>query len=184
MPIFKKDKNKQNIEPKVLPEIYKKFNKEGWLLGQYIPWDEEKKYDIIFVGAKPSDYFLENPDKRWLGNFNADRHIDSMFQERIKEFDLGQIYATDMVKTEGLPGENFEAEWITNKQFRECLEQEIQIINPSIVVVIGRDVEKLFNKEFSLFETHYIAQPSYVVRYNKYDKWNEQLRSLKHKLSS
>ncbi|MCG2809307.1 MAG: hypothetical protein L6275_03135, partial [Candidatus Portnoybacteria bacterium] len=69
---------------KKLQEIFDKYNKKNggnWLAGNFIPPEEKEKYKIMFIGQKPSDYFLKPQSKhlRYLGNYNA-TFIDVGFQ--------------------------------------------------------------------------------------------------------
>lgn len=132
----------------------------------------------MFIGEKPSGYFIKHPEKRNLGNFNA-TFQDKKLKEYVEKY-LGQVYITDMVKTEGEAGVDFETEWCENKIYKKILKKEIDEIKPEQIVFLSKKTESLFLKEFNLKSVKYnrIYHPSYVVRYNKYKKWEEQFKKI------
>ncbi|MDD5341388.1 MAG: uracil-DNA glycosylase family protein [Patescibacteria group bacterium] len=157
--------------------IVNKYRKNEWLFGQFIPTDERRKHKIMFIGEKPSDYFSKHPEKRYLGNYNATK-IDEKFQKYIKKHKLGRVYITDMVKTEGLAGAKFEDEWCKDKNFKNCLIDEINFIKPKLVICISKKVENLFNTLNLGFCEKKIYHPSYVFRYNKFRAWDKQFKQI------
>lgn len=150
------------------------------LEGQYIPTgnSEERNSNVILVGEKPSDYFLKHPEMRYLGNYNNPKSkTDVRLQEYIKKY-LGQVYITDMVKTEGLSGADFVAEWGAEPMHKKLLLQEFDNKKPRIIVAMGRNVEKLLRKEFPQYNITYIVHPS-ATRYPKnLTKWGEQFKQV------
>ena len=125
---------------------------------------------------------LKHSEKRYLGNFNA-TCIDSCFQKQIRDYGLGQIYITDMVKTEGGAGSDFKKEWESNRRFKECLLDEIEIVKPKFIVCISGKTDELFRQEFEkelpdIKILEKIYHPSYVFRWSKVDEWNDQFRKL------
>lgn len=103
-----------------LQKIFNKYKEDDWLLGNFIPPEEDERYRIIFIGQKPADFFVKNSDLRYLGNYNA-TFIDIGFQCFLKKHKLGKIYVTDMVKTEGKARVDFEKEWNSDNNFKKCL---------------------------------------------------------------
>ena len=166
-----------------IKEIIKKYKAEQWLFGQYIPVDEKRKYKIMFIGEKPSNYFLRHPEERYLGNYNA-TNIDKKLRDQIKKYKLGKIYITDMVKTEGHAGADFEKEWHNKINCKKCLVDEIKIVKPRLFVAMSRKTEKLFKSEFPEYENKviYIRHPAHVVRFRLFNLWNQQFKYLKTKL--
>ncbi len=164
---------------KKLQNIFDKYKKENWLSGNFIPPEEKEKYKIMFIGEKPSTYFIRKPQLRLLGNFNATSTCKALHCY-LQKYGLGKIYITDMVKTEGKAGADFISEWRSRDIFKKCLEEEIKCYNPKIVVFISKDVEKLFNENFGelKIKKFRIDNPSYVYRYKKFEKWDKQFKKL------
>ena len=170
-----------------LKNIFDKYNKKSggdWLAENFIPPEEKEKYRIMFIGQKPSEHFKKRPQIKALGNYNA-TSIDKAFHCYLQKYNLGKVYATDMVKTEGRAGADFELEWNADSNndgnFKECLKQEIKCYKPKLIVFISEKAEKLFKNNFSDLEiaTFRIYQPSYVYRRNKFEKWDKQFEELK-----
>lgn len=184
---------------KKLQEIFDRYNKKNggdWLAGNFIPSEEDEKYKIMFIGQKPSEHFKKRPQIKTLGNYNA-TSIDKAFHCYLQKYNLGRIYATDMVKTEGkakIEFKEFKKEWDSNDNFRECLKEEIEYYNPKIIVCMGKNVETLFRANFKelnveLLKIYYsptrnvsFYHPSYVYRYNKFVKWDEQFEGIVKRL--
>jgi hypothetical protein len=136
------------------------------LEGQYLPKDnkQERRTDIVLIGEKPSEYFVKHPEKRYLGNYNV-TGTDMRFQKYIRKY-LGQVYITDMVKTEGKAGADFESEWNNEPIHKQSLTQELQKINPAAVGALGRKVERLVKKEFGeRYKIVYLIHPAAAFRY-------------------
>lgn len=166
-----------------LKKIKDKYKQDNWLLGQFIPIDEKKIYKLIFIGEKPSDYFLKHPDKKYLGNYNA-TSVDKKLQIFLKKYELGQIYITDLVKNQGKSGADFMKEWRENNIFKKCLSDELSIINPDLVVLMSKKAECIFNQSFpNIFKTILIYHPSYVFRYAKYKQWQKQFEEIKRDIN-
>ena len=175
-----------------LPKITNKYKKENWLFGQFIPVDLGNKLPIIFLGEKPSNYFIHHPARRYLGNYNA-TPTDKYFQEFIgKYFPKNSVYVTDMVKTEGVAGANFENEWRDYEKFLECLIDEIETINPKVIVCMSKRTEKLFSLSFPHIKTLSINHPSYVYRWKNRsftnglsvkNRWEEQFLNITKELN-
>ena len=166
-----------------LQRIFNKHKKKGWLSGNLIPPEEKEKYKIIFIGEKPSRHFIKRPQLRPLGNFNATA-ICKALHYYLQKYKLGKIYITDMVKTEGEPGADFVQEWYSNNSFKKCLKEEIKYYKPKLIVFISKETEKLFNKSFRGLEIKKfrIDNPSYIYRYNKFEKWDKQFKELLKKI--
>jgi len=170
------------IKKKELQKIFNKYNKNNnWLAGNFIPPEEKERYRIMFIGEKPSYYFKKRENLRSLGNYNA-TSTDKSLHCYLQKYNIGKIYITDMVKTEGKSGADFKKEW--NSDFEECLRAEIDYYKPKLIVFISKDVEKLFKNYFSdlEIETFGIHHPSYVFRWNKYKEWDNQFKELKGKI--
>lgn len=169
---------------KNLRKIFDKYKKKNWLSGNFVPPEEKEKYKIMFIGEKPSNYFKKRKKLKSLGNYNA-TSIDKALHCYLQKYNLGRVYITDMVKTEGKPGAGFEKEW--NSNFKTCLVKEIECYKPKLIVFISKKVEELFKNNFSdlAIETFRIYHPAYVFRWNKPERWKEwdkQFKELKKKL--
>lgn len=152
------------------------------LYGQFIPRNLSKRRDVIFVGEKPSLYFVRHPEERWKGNYNA-TPTDCIFQRQIRKYLKRAVYITDMVKTEGKAGALFEREWENNPNFSNILSKELGTISPKIIVAISKKVYELL-RDNPRWEgmVRYAYHPYYVVRYAKYAKWNAQFEAICNEL--
>jgi uracil-DNA glycosylase len=150
------------------------------LNGQFLPKDngQQRRTDIILIGEKPSEYFVKHPEKLYLGNYNV-TPTDMLFQKYIRKY-LGQVYITDMVKTEGKAGVDFEPEWNADPAHKKYLEAELQRIRPKTIGALGRKVERLLKEEFgSQYKIVYLIHPAAAARYPKQRaKWDNQFKEL------
>ena len=147
-----------------LKKIFDKYNKKNggdWLEGNFIPPEEREKYRIMFIGQKPADFFVKYGHLKYLGkclkdfgNYNV-TFIDMGFQGFLRRHNLGKVYVTDMVKTEGGAGADFETEWRDNSDFKKCLKEEIDCYKPQIIVLMSRKVVDIFNKSFDESDVKY-----------------------------
>ncbi len=152
------------------------------LKNQLIPRDLPRQNNLIFIGEKPSLYFHNHPDiPRQLGNYNVTA-TDFVFHNWIRKYIKKSVYVTDMVKTEGRAGANFLKEWDKNRKFKKILLWELKKINPKVVVLMSKKVEKLFLSEDVFQKWHgkiiRVYHPSYVVRYNRFKEWDKQWQLL------
>ena len=115
---------------------------------------------------------------------NVHSYLLKIVHRYLLKYNLGKVYITDMVKTEGKAGEDFVQEWESNPDFKKCLTKEAECYNPKLIVFIIKKIEKLFKNNFSdlEIETFRIDHPSYVSRYNKFEKWDKQFKELKKKI--
>jgi uracil-DNA glycosylase len=179
---------------KNLQRIFDKYKKKGWLAGNFIPPKEKEKYRIMFIGKKPSDFFDKYGDQKCLnkslknfGNYNA-TFTDIGFQCFLKKHNLGKVYVTDMVKTEGkarVDFKEFKEQWDSNDDFKECLKKEIDCYKPQLIVLMGGDVEKLFRKNlkelnvepsklfFPVYHPWYLGRSPHATV-----KWDEQFEGI------
>src|SRR3989344_8354221 len=150
------------------------------LEGQYIPKGNniKRSSEVVFVGEKPSDYFLKHPKERNFGNYNNPKSkTDMLLQEYVRKY-LGQVYITDMVKTEGVSGSDFKSEWYKDSVHKKRLEKEFEKIKPKIIVAMGRKVERLLGQEFPKYNIIYVVHPS-ATRYPKnFAKWSPQFEEI------
>lgn len=138
----------------------------------------------MFIGEKPSLFFVRHPEERSKGNHNAVA-ADFMFHNWIRMFFKKSVYVTDMVKTEGRGGTSLR-EWGKNPVFRKLLQNEITRLKPRVIVVMSRKVEELLTDDpvFSEYKNRILSiyPPSYVARYNKFNEWDAQFKKILKKL--
>lgn len=151
------------------------------LAGQFIPKGVSERHDIIFFGEKPSLYFVRHPKELHRGNYNVTK-TDFIFQNYIYRYLKHAVFVTDMVKTQGKPGADFEKEWKNNLTFAKILLKELKKHKPKIVVAMSQKACDLF-KDDSRFgrwgkRVRRIYHPSYVVRFRQYRAWREQFKEL------
>lgn len=132
--------------------------------------DNMRKSDIMFLGisAKMKETEDEMP---LLENTNSGKLI-KMIEERLLEENNNLLcYRSNMVKCVPL-NEDGKIRYPDNLEIENCienLEYELNIVNPKVVVFLGRLVEKYLKKK--IIELGYnvitIYHPSYIYVYRK-----------------
>ena len=129
-----------------------------------------KKSDIMFLGI--SAKMKEKEDEMPLSeNINSGKLI-KMIEERLLEENNNLLcYRSNMVKCVPL-NEDGKIRYPDNLEIENCienLEYELNIVNPKVVVFLGRLVEKYLKKK--IIELGYnvitIYHPSYIYMYRK-----------------
>lgn len=142
-----------------------------------------EKTDARYCGGTGSDYrvmfICESPSTSGgTGIFNNEANFnatgaDKLFNEYKQKYSLQNCYTTDFVKC-GVPNEKPTKEKIKNCS--EYLMKEIEIINPKVIIAVGKIAfdlltEHIHTKIPIIFMHHY----SYIYRWcrNKEDKVSE-----------
>lgn len=139
--------------------------------GQFIPRDLPKRRDVIFLGARSS---------KARENYNTTA-ADFVLQNWIRKYLRRAVFVTDMIKTKGRPGKRFR-EWNKDATFKNMLLKELKTINPTIIVVMNRKAEEILKND-PLFlkyksKVRSIYPPYYVARWNKFNDWDHQFKSI------
>jgi hypothetical protein len=104
------------------------------LPGRFLPKSSSPRFDIILLAEMPS---MKVP-RGWNGvdNYNFDlTKRDSFFQYMLVKHGIAGAYCTDIVKKRDVPRKP-SAEEV--RGWRDFLMKEIAIINPSLILVVGR----------------------------------------------
>ncbi len=148
--------------------IAKKEGKQFYF-GRFVP---HTKY--MFIAEMPT------PDKDWnpQDNFNISGS-DKKFIEMLNANGFGGSYVTDLVKkaeNARRPKESELSLWLP------ILKKEIEILKPEVVVAVGPTSAYLtlskYKSDLGIKNLECIWHPSYVQRYNRWDKYVDQLRKL------
>lgn len=103
------------------------------LSGIFLPSGYEKRFDIVFVAEMPS--MSEPKDILAMGgNFNVSVR-DRFFQEMMIKYGVAGSYVTDVVKEGDVPRQPTPAEI---QKWLPFLLQEIDIVRPKAIIVLGR----------------------------------------------
>ena len=132
--------------------------------------DNMRKSDIMFLGISAKMKETEN-EMPLSGNTNSGKLI-KMIEERLLEENNNLLcYRSNMVKCVPL-NEEGKIRYPDNLEIENCienLEYELNIVNPKVVVFLGRLVEKYLKKK--IIELGYnvitIYHPSYIYVYRK-----------------
>ena len=129
-----------------------------------------KKSDIMFLGI--SAKMKETEDEMPLSENTNSGKLIKMIEERLLEENNNLLcYRSNMVKCVPL-NEEGKIRYPDNLEIENCienLEYELNIVNPKVVVFLGRLVEKYLKKK--IIELGYnvitIYHPSYIYMYRK-----------------
>lgn len=129
-----------------------------------------KKSDIMFLGI--SAKMKETEDEMPLSENTNSGKLIKMIEERLLEENNNLLcYRSNMVKCVPL-NEDGKIRYPDNLEIENCienLEYELNIVNPKVVVFLGRLVEKYLKKK--IIELGYnlitIYHPSYIYVYRK-----------------
>ena len=127
---------------KLRKDIIKKYYIDKWKEVWFFPsYNQVKGFlgtqDIIFLGLNPSHGYF--PSK-----------YDKFFYKELKKNNFEDAHITDLIKIKELNkkiNELLEDKKILKEQV-EFLIKEIKIINPRIIVILGRKCDELFRKNF------------------------------------
>jgi uracil-DNA glycosylase family 4 len=149
--------------------------------GIFLPKGSPKQFDFMFVAEMPS---MNEPKKNNNENFNFGVTArDRFFQEMMIKYDVAGSYVTDIVKERDIPrkpNKNEIQKWL------QFLLKEIEIINPKIIIVLGRRtyeasfepfVEPLISKNIKVdYVFHYCSQ---VPRKKFEHRFSEAIRRMR-----
>ena len=125
-----------------LNELNKTLSTPKELGGAFLPKGAQKQFYFMFVAEMPS--MARPKDIAALGgNFNVSAR-DNFFQEMMTKYGVAGSYVTDIVKEGDIPRRPTEEEI---KKWLPFLLKEIEIIQPKIIIVLGkRTYEGSFKK--------------------------------------
>ena len=147
-----------------------KCNKCGISCNQKPLVDNMRKSDIMFLGI--SAKIKEKEDEMPLSENTNSGKLIKMIEERLLEENNNLLcYRSNMVKCVPL-NEKGKIRYPDNLEIENCienLEYELNIVNPKVVVFLGRLVEKHLKKKIMElgYNTITIYHPSYIYVYRK-----------------
>lgn len=147
-----------------------KCNKCGISCNQKPLVDNMRKSDIMFLGI--SAKIKEKEDEMPLSENTNSGKLIKMIEERLLEENNNLLcYRSNMVKCVPL-NEKGKIRYPDNLEIENCienLEYELNIVNPKVVVFLGRLVEKHLKKKIMElgYNTITIYHPSYIYMYRK-----------------
>ena len=135
------------------------------LCGIFLPPGAEKRTDVLLLAEMPSMNEPKGPKTGdcKIPNFGTTAR-DDWFREMLEKYGLSGVYVTDIVKRRDIPRRPTEYEI---EQWLPFLNKEISILNPNMVIVIGKRtydsflryvVSHLDNKFRHDFIFHYCSQ--------------------------
>lgn len=127
-----------------LNDLNKNLKPPKELSGVFLPKESPKQFDFMFIAEMPSKGMPKNWDGKTNFNFDVSKR-DKFLQALMVRYDVAGSYVTDVVKEREKPGEP-KKEKI--QKWLSFLLEEIKIIQPKIVVVLG---ERTYKKSFKPF---------------------------------
>lgn len=168
-----------------LTDLNGKLKLPKQLSGVFLPKNSIKQFDFIFVAEMPS----MNVPKNWDGKTNYNFDItsrDNFLQIMMENYKVDGSYVTDIVKERKKPGKPSPKEI---KKWSDFLIQEIKIIKPKAIVILGKRtyeasfkpfIEPQISKEIKVdYVFHYCSQ---VSRKKFENRFKEVLSRIKNKL--
>jgi uracil-DNA glycosylase len=137
-----------------LKEINGALKPPDELGGVFLPRGDKERFDIMFVAEMPT---MIGPTSEKDINFNRTAR-DMFLQEMMRKYGVAGSYVTDIVKEcakPGIPAGDKICKW------RPFLLQEIEIIGPRAIVVLGR---RTYESSFRPFVQPYIGA-SIIIDY-------------------
>lgn len=148
-----------------LENLNKTLNPPRELGGMFLPIYSEKRFDFMFVSEMPS---MNDPNKKASKNENFNFCVtarDMFLQEMMIKYDVSGSYVTDIVKERDIPRRPTKSEI---QKWLPFLLQEIEIIKPKTIIVLGKRtyeasfkpfVESLISKDIKVdYVFHYSSQ--------------------------
>ncbi len=146
-----------------LENLNKTLTVPNELGGVFLPVDSQKKFDIMFVSEMPS---MNEPKKESDKNINFNFAVtarDRFLQEMMIKYGVAGSYVTDIIKRRSLPRRPTEIEI---QEWLPFLLQEIEIIKPKAIIVLGK---RTYNVSFKPFVESLIPKDikvDYVFHYS------------------
>lgn len=127
--------------------------------------------ESLFLGSNPTT-FHKNID-RYIRLFLNLSKNDSIFE---------RVALTNLVKCQFEGNEQDRLKMKTIKQcYDKFLKEEIELLNPKIIIALGREVESFLKNQNIKIEIIYILHPSYYYSQNEEQ---EKLMSIKDRIKS
>lgn len=167
----------RNTKVEKINKLNKSLKQPEELAGMFLPRGYKEQFDIMFVAEMPS----MNEPKGVLAEDNFNFGVtarDRFFQDMLVKYGAAGSYVTDIVKARDIPRQPTEKEI---KEWLNFLLEEIKIIGPRVIIVIGQRtyeqsfrpfIEQLAPKDIKIdYIFHYCSQ---VPR----DKFEERFKKI------
>lgn len=116
-----------------LSELNKQLSPPEELCGLFLPPDAKERDDVLLLAEMPS---MNEPKRQNPGAYNFGVTIrDRFFQDMLVKYGLSGVYVTDIVKRRAIPRRPTEDEI---RQWLPFLKKEMAILDPNMVIVVGR----------------------------------------------
>ena len=156
------------MRKEIIEEFFIKGRKEVWFYPEY---EGVMGYlgtqDIAFVGSNPGCSCFPTP-------------YDRVFYKVLKDTGFEKAHLTDVLKIR-VKGEKvdeyFKDQALLNRNL-EYLSREFKIIQPRLVVALGKRAERILRKRFQGMEIHSIMHYSYLRRLKKDERYPRYKREI------
>lgn len=155
-----------------------KLDPKKELGGVFLPKDSPRNFDFMFIAEMPS---MRNQEKVIESNFDVSTR-DKFFQEMTVKYGIGGSYVTDIVKegdTPRQPTKNEIEKWLP------FLLKEIEIIQPKVIIVLGKRTYERSFKPFIEFHLSKNIKIDWVFHYSSQvprKKFEERFREVINRL--
>ena len=149
---------------KKLKNLNKTLNSPKELAGMFLPEKSSKQFDFMFVAEMPSMNEPKTLDKNQNFNFGDFDAPCRFFQEIMIKYNVAGSYVTDIVKQRDIPRKPTKEEI---KKWLPFLLKEIEIIQPKVIIVLGR---RTYDASFKPFIEPFIPKNikiDYVFHYSQ-----------------
>lgn len=134
-----------------LEDLNRSLNPKQELSGVFLPVGSQKRFDVMFLAEMPSMNEPKEKIGKSIPNFGVTAR-DMFLQEMMTKYGCAGSYVTDIVKTRDVPRRPRPEEVKTWLPF---LLQEIEIIHPEAIIVIGK---RTYDVSFKPFVEHQIPK--------------------------
>ena len=119
---------------KALSDLNSSLREPDELGGVFLPRGARERDDVVFLAEMPSLALPKNANADRGQNFSATAR-DQFFKDMLVKHGLAGVYVTDVVKARSEPRRPTKAEIL---KWRPFLLDELDIIKPKMVIVIGK----------------------------------------------
>lgn len=146
-----------------LEELNKTLKSPQELGGAFLPEGSPKQFEFMFVAEMPSMNEPKNKSTEKFSNFSVTAR-DRFLKEMMMKYGVAGSYVTDIVKERDVPRQPTKGEI---EKWRPFLLEEVEIIQPRVIVVLGK---RTYDASFKPFIEPHIPKQikvEYVFHYSQ-----------------
>lgn len=163
-------------------ECYKMVESRKEIMGENnypIPFRYSSLNKIMLIGIAPGRLRFDRNTSfkdEYAFKMGSGEFINSAFKELNVDLDI--LYVTNIIKCTTPKDNNFLEEDL-DRCVNNFLKKEIRLINPKIIILLGRKSEEFYLKYFNT-NYHYLYHPSSIYRngHVTYEKFKNKLKNI------